>query len=390
MFDIVIVGGGLTGACAALAIKQRNAALNVAVIEAFAATDESQPSFDDRSIALASESFKYLSSLGLLDANNDFTAAIKEVLVSDRGHFGKTYIHSDEYSETALGYVVEVRPWGQQLHKKMATAGITLFCPDKVSTYQQQVDSVHVTLESGEQLSAKLMLVADGAHSKSLAPLHIHTHTDDYDQVALIANIEVAKGHNNKAFERFTETGPMALLPMTKNRYSLVWCVKPEQQETLLGLPETDFVAQLQASFGYRAGIFTKVGIRAAYPLKVGRPERLMHHRVAILGNAAHLVHPIAGQGFNLGLRDVILLEKLITEATTKHRDIGDVIVLNRYQVERNQDVDTVLWLTDALVRGFSNDNRAFALTRSIVLTAMAKCKRLKAPLAKQLMGNVG
>lgn len=390
MFDIVIVGGGLTGACAALAVKLRNSSLNVAVIEAFAATDESQPSFDDRSIALASESFKYLFSLGLLDANNDFTAAIKEVLVSDRGHFGKTQIHSDDYSEPALGYVVEVRPWGQQLHKKMVAEGIALFCPDKVSAYQQKAERIDLTLESGEQLSAKLMLVADGAHSKTLAPLHIHTHTDDYDQVALIANIEVADGNHNKAFERFTETGPMALLPMTKNRFSLVWCVKPEQQETLLGLSNADFVAQLQASFGYRAGIFTKVGMRAAYPLKVGKPERLMHHRVAILGNAAHLVHPIAGQGFNLGLRDVILLEKLISEATAEQNDIGDVSLLNRYQVERNQDVDTVLWLTDALVRGFSNDNRAFALTRSIVLTAMAKCKRLKAPLAKQLMGNVG
>lgn len=390
MFDIVIVGGGLTGACAALSLKLRNPKLTIAVIEAFVATDESQPSFDDRSIALASESFKYLSALNLLDADNDFTAAINDVLVSDRGHFGKTQISSAEYQVPALGYVVEVRPWGQQLHKKMASQGIELYCPDKVSTYQQHVSRVDLTLESGAEITAKLMLVADGAHSKTLAPLHIQTETLDYDQVALIANIEVADGHHNKAFERFTETGPMALLPMTKNRFSLVWCVKPEQQETLLALPDDEFIAQLQTSFGYRAGLFTKVGMRAAYPLKVGKPERLMHHRVAILGNAAHLVHPIAGQGFNLGLRDVILLEKLVTDALAAKQDIGDVSLLNRYQVERNQDVDTVLWLTDALVRGFSNDNRAFALTRSLVLTAMAKCKRVKAPLAKQLMGNVG
>ena len=157
-----------------------------------------------------------------------------------------------------------------------------------------------------------------------------------------------------------------------------------------MALDEASFIKKLQHEFGFRAGLFTKVGMRAAYPLKVGKPERLTHHRVAILGNAAHLVHPIAGQGFNLGLRDVILLEKLVSKAMKNNQDFGDINLLNQYQVERSQDIDTVLWLTDALVRGFSNDNRAFALTRSLVLTAMAKCKRIKTPLAKQLMGNVG
>lgn len=390
MFDIVIVGGGLTGATAALAIKHNNPTLSIAVIEAYKADDKSQPSFDDRSIAVAIESFNYLSNYHLLEANNHYTAAINEVFVSDRGHFGKTSIHHNEYAVAALGYVVEVRPWGQSLHSKMQDKGINLFCPDKVSVYKQQQEHIELTLNSGQQLETKLMVIADGANSETLAPLHIQTHLETYQQIALIANIEVAGGHNNQAFERFTKTGPMALLPMTQNRYSLVWCVEPEQQAELLELDDDAFIAKLQHEFGYRAGQFTKVGMRAAYPLKVGRPERLIHHRVAVLGNAAHLVHPIAGQGFNLGLRDIIKLESLITTATKQGADIGDVSLLNQYQVERNQDVDLVLWLTDALVRGFSNDNRAFALSRSLVLAAMTKCAQLKAPLAKQLMGNVG
>jgi 2-octaprenyl-6-methoxyphenol hydroxylase len=389
MHDIVIIGGGLTGATAALALKTRNPALSIVVVEPYHASDSSQPSFDDRSIAVASGSFKYLSSLDLIDQNDHFASAIKQVSVSDRGHFGKTQLSSQEYHSSALGYVVGVKQWGRALHTKMQQLGITLLCPDKVIEYTQKTDSIALSLQSGQAITAQLMLIADGAHSQSLAPLHIKTVTDDYEQVALIANIEVAKDHNNHAFERFTHSGPMALLPMTNNRYSLAWCVKPEQKAELLALDDNAFISRLQTEFGYRAGLFTKVGKRQAYPLTVGKPERLTHHRVAILGNAAHIVHPIAGQGFNLGLRDIMLLDKLISHAFKQKIDIGNVNLLSQYHTERNRDIDNVLWLTDALVRGFSNDDRIFALSRSLILTAMTKCKTLKAPLAKQLMGNV-
>lgn len=390
MFDVVIIGGGLTGATAALALKNTNPAIKIAVVEAFAANDTQQPSFDDRSIALAAQSVAYLRQHQLFDENVPYAAAIKHVTVSDRGHFGKTHIDHSEYNVDALGYVVEVRPWGQSLHQKMQALGISLFCPATVSEFTQQQTHVELTLNSAEQISARLMVVADGANSNTLNKLHIQTHTSQYQQAAIIANIEVAQGHQNQAFERFTNTGPMALLPMSQSRYSLVWCVAPDEVDALLALDETDFLARLQAAFGYRAGQFTKVGMRANYPLVVGKPERLIHHRVAVLGNAAHIVHPIAGQGFNLGLRDVICLEKLISKAFNAQQDIASFSVLNQYQVERNQDIDHVLWLTDALVRGFSNNLRSAALVRNTVLAAMNKCQRLKAPLAKQLMGNVG
>lgn len=390
MFDVAIIGGGLTGATAALALKNNNPAIKIAVIEAFAANDQQQPSFDDRSIALAAQSVAYLKQHQLFDEHAPYAAAIKQVSVSDRGHFGKTQIAHHEYNVDALGYVVEVRPWGQWLHQKMQAAGISLFCPAKVSDFKQQQDFVELTLNTNEQVSCRLMMVADGANSNTLEKLHIQTHTSRYQQEAIIANIEVAQGHNNHAYERFTNTGPMALLPMSQSRYSLVWCVAPEEVESLLALDETAFLARLQSAFGYRAGQFTKVGMRAHYPLIVGKPERLMHHRVAVLGNAAHIVHPIAGQGFNLGLRDVICLEKLVSQAFSQQQDIAALSLLNQYQVERNQDIDHVLWLTDALVRGFSNELRSAALVRNSVLAAMNKCQRLKAPLAKQLMGNVG
>lgn len=390
MFDVVIIGGGLVGATTALSLVKSSPNLNVAVIEAFQAKDDAQPSFDDRSIAIAAHSADYLKLHGLLQSDAQYCEAIAQVEVSDRGHFGRTRIDKDEFAVDALGYVVEVRPWGQALHRQLKEQNITLFCPDKVSSIEQSKESVNITLNSGKEVSGKLMVVCDGAHSNTLSLLHIDTHTQDYEQTALIANIEVAQGHHNKAFERFTVNGPMALLPMTQNRYSLVWCVPQEKQQQLLALDEATFIAELQSEFGYRAGVFKKVGMRAAYPLKVGRPERLIHHRVAVIGNAAHIVHPIAGQGFNLGLRDTMVLQSLISEAHKKQQDIGSITLLNQYQVERNQDIDHVLWLTDALVRSFSNQSRAIALMRSIGLGAMASCSRLKAPLAKQLMGNVG
>ncbi len=389
MFDVIIVGGGLVGSCTALSIKKANSQLRIAVIEAFAANDDAQPSFDDRSIAVAEQSANYLKQYDLLDTNAEYCVAIDHVAVSDKGHFGKTYIDKAEYNVDALGYVVEVRPWGRFLHRQLEQMSVSLFCPNNVTALTQTSDNVTIELNTGELIQARLIIAADGAHSKTLEKLKIETITQAYQQGAIIANVEVADGHSNCAFERFTKHGPMAMLPMSKNRYSLVWCVEPDSVESLMSCSENEFLSQLQQEFGYRAGHFTKVGMRANYPLVVGKPERLIHHRVAILGNAAHIVHPIAGQGFNLGLRDIISLTQLISNAAKAGQDIGDIMLLNQYQVERNQDIKTVLWLTDALVRSFSNESRVIAFARSLTLSMMNGCSVLKAPLAKRLMGYV-
>ena len=385
-FDVVIIGGGLAGASCALSVAKTNPALNIAVVEANQVTGEYHPSFDDRSIALAQQSVEYLQSLNLFEQNAPYTAAIKKVSVSDRGHFGKAHINCDEFAKPSLGYVVEVNPFGRALHLRLTQSNITLLCPDSVTAIEQTLHSNTLTLQSGEQLNAALLVIADGAQSPTRNLLGLGFNTQPYEQGAIIANVEVAGGHNNHAFERFTQNGPMALLPMSNNRYSLVWCMRQDQIEQHMALNEQDFISALQSAFGYRGGQFTKVGMRTSYPLVYGQVESLTAHRTVVIGNAAHAIHPIAGQGFNLGLRDVQVLSNLI--ANSQH-DLGSYAFTREYSQKRSDDIKTVMSLTDALVRLFSNSSRVLALGRSIGLFSMDLFPVLKAPLAKQLMGQV-
>ncbi|WP_417699031.1 2-octaprenyl-6-methoxyphenyl hydroxylase [Pseudoalteromonas lipolytica] len=383
-FDVVIIGGGLAGASCALGLKHSNKQLSIAVIEANEVSANYHPSFDDRSIALAQQSVQYLQFINAFDCQAQFAAAIEKVTVSDRGHFGKTHIDCHEYAQDALGYVVEVNPFGRSLHQQLTRTDVSLFCPDTVAKIEYQADAANVTLSSGEQLSAKLVVIADGANSSSRKLANIEFNTRPYQQGAIIANIEVAGGHHHHAFERFTEHGPMALLPMSNNRYSLVWCMEPEHIDAHMALSDDAFLAALQKSFGYRAGTFSKVGMRASYPLVYGKVDALSSHRTVLIGNAGHAIHPIAGQGFNLGLRDVQLL------CDMAHRsDLGDYAFTRYYSQVRSQDIATVMTLTDSLVRLFSNSSRMLALGRSIGLFSMDLFSSLKTPLAKQLMGQV-
>ncbi|MGB0842547.1 MAG: 2-octaprenyl-6-methoxyphenyl hydroxylase [Pseudoalteromonas shioyasakiensis] len=383
-FDVVIIGGGMAGASCALGLKQSNKQLSIAVIEANEVSADYHPSFDDRSIALAQQSVQYLESINAFDCQAPFAAAIKKVTVSDRGHFGKTHIDCQEYGHDALGYVVEVNPFGRSLHQQLTRTDVSLFCPDTVAKLEYQSDFANITLSSGEQLSAKLVVIADGAHSQSRKLANIEFNTRAYQQAAIIANIEVADGHHNHAFERFTEHGPMALLPMSNNRYSLVWCMEPEQIEHTMALEDDAFLAALQKAFGYCGGSFSKVGMRASYPLVYGKAESLSSHRTVLIGNAGHAIHPIAGQGFNLGLRDVQLLCDMANRS-----DLGDYAFTRNYSQTRSKDITTVMTLTDSLVRLFSNSSRLLALGRSIGLFSMDLFSSLKTPLAKQLMGQV-
>jgi 2-octaprenyl-6-methoxyphenol hydroxylase len=386
-FDVLIVGGGMTGATAALAIKKQCPTYKIAVIEAVALKAHTHPSFDERSIALAQQSASYLIQLGLFDPQWKFTQAIHQVHVSDRGHFGKTDIDHHDYDSDALGYVVEVNQYGYELHQQLRKADITLFCPATICKLEQQPEQVTLTLSTDEMLVGKLLVVADGAQSPTRDLLKLGFTSSQYKQCALIANIEVDGGHRGQAFERFTEHGPMALLPMSQNRYSLVWCMENNQLHEYQNMNREQFVTALQAAFGFRAGVFTQVGNRTSYPLTLGRAEQLAHHRCVIIGNAAHAIHPIAGQGFNLGVRDIQQLVSLMANCPVDR--LGDFYFTREYAKNRASDIRQVMTLTDSLVRLFSNKSRIFALGRSCGLLLMALSTRLKSPLAKQLMGYV-
>ncbi len=400
-FDLIIIGGGLAGASLACALK--NSALKIALVEAFELNTDSQPSYDDRTVALSFGSRCIFDSMGLWSSLAPYAEAINTIHISDRGHFGVTRLTKEQEGVEALGYVLENRAIGQQLYADLADSssdkegGITLFCPARLKTLQQDKQQVSVevlTDGKSQKLSAKLLVAADGNNSQVMKLLAIGSNRQSYDQVALITNVTPANKHNNVAYERFTDTGPLAFLPMLQNRCSVVWTLDPQQADTLHALDETHFLQQLQQRFGYRLGQFKKVGKRQLYPLFLQSATQMVHGRVALIGNAAHSVHPVAGQGFNLALRDVALLSELIVDSSPGKgqtaADIGSQTLLQRYADLREDDIRRVYRFTDTLVKTFSNNITGLAHLRSLSLLMVDVLPDIKHQLAAQSMGLSG
>jgi len=301
-------------------------------------------------------------------------------------------MHHHEYQAEALGYVVELQDMGRVLHQALDTSQLEWFCPNSLKSIEQYQDRVELKLENGVVLNTKLLVAADGGQSLTRQLLNIQQQIEDYQQVALIANIGLDKPHENWAFERFTDSGPLALLPMSDwqgmARSSLVWTLKPEEVESYKTKSESELLQALQQAFGYRLGRFIHCGERFSYPLKLMRLQQQIHHRTVLIGNASHSIHPIAGQGFNLGLRDVEVLAQLLQQAFNQGRDIGDYTLLHHYQKLRQQDQDTVIGITDGLVRLFSNQYGPLVVGRNLGLVAMQTCRSFKSLLARQAMGH--
>lgn len=383
-FDIVIAGGGMAGSTLAVALLQANPALKLAIIEQ-QAEQISNASFDSRSIALAAASVELLAQWGLWAELAGKACAIAHIQVSDRGHFGKTQLSAAEYRQEALGYVLEVEPFGAVLFNKLAQyKQLQRFAPNSISaittTQQQQL----LTLNDGTRLQTTLLVIAEGGLSPSRALAGFTVQERRYQQYAVIANLALAQGHQHTAFERFTEHGPIALLPLNAQRYSLVYTVDEAAVNRVMQLDDAAFIEHIQQAFGYRAGIFTAAGRRASYPLSLRVSGDIVRHRTALLGNSLHNVHPIAGQGFNLALRDIA---ELVRQLSAAPEDIGGYAMLRGYQLARQRDINTVTTATDALVRIFSNRSRLMALARNSGLLAMTLCDELKRPLAEQAMG---
>ncbi len=392
-FDLIIVGGGLAGASLACALK--DTPLKIALIEAHELNTDSQPCYDDRTVALSYGSRCIFDAMELWPVLAPFAEPINSIHISDRGHFGVTHLSREQEGVEALGYVLENRDIGQQLYAVIEkSSNIHLFCPAELNSLQQddQQVSIDIAIDGKTQaLTGKLLVAADGNKSRVLQLLNIGSSRKDYAQSALITNITPGKKHNNVAYERFTETGPLAFLPMTQNRCSVVWTVSPEQADYLYALDESDFTAQLQQRFGFRLGQIKKVGKRQIYPLFLQSATQMAQGRVAIIGNAAHSVHPVAGQGFNLALRDVALLAELIVDKQRQNEDIGSPAMLQQYESLREDDIKRVYGFTDVLVRTFSNAIAPVAHARSLSLLLVDVLPDLKHQLAVQSMGlNAG
>jgi 2-octaprenyl-6-methoxyphenol hydroxylase len=382
-FDLIIVGGGMVGASLACALQ--NTSLKIAVIEAFSVNSDHQPSYDDRGIALAYDSQCIFEAMGLWSQLAPHSTAITDIHVSDRGHFGATRLSAQAENVPALGQVITARAMGQVLNQALSQQqNIEMICPAKVTSLNQHLDSIELILNDDRSLSAKLVVAADGGNSTIRQLLGLGALKRDYQQTAITANITPERQHRGRAFERFTDSGPIALLPMSDNRCSLVWSVKTGNETDIIKLSDQDFLAQLQDRFGYRLGKLIQVGQRNSYPLKLMQADQPVQQRIVLIGNAAHSLHPIAGQGFNLGLRDVAALADVLA---TTNDDCGEAKLLHDYKQWRQQDQDNVIETTDTLVNLFSNSNSLLGHIRGAGLTVIDAIPPAKHWLAKKSMG---
>ncbi len=400
-YDIIIVGGGLVGASLACALK--TSGLQVAVIETQPFAVTSHPGFDARTVALAYTSKQIFQALGLWHALEQAgVAAIKHIHISDRGHLGQTQLHAADMQTEALGYVVENRILGKVLSDAMAQQNnVTYLAPMQVDAFETTEDHVTVTCHDKaglHHLTARLLVAADGGQSSIRMQAAVKTRMHDYAQCALVANVEMDRPHENIAYERFTDCGPLALLPLpdnvsankTGNAYSLVWTLPRDEADMYMSLSDAELTSRLQSRLGKRAGQVTHIGQRVMFPLYLVRAVEHVTERLAFIGNAAHTLHPVAGQGFNLGLRDVAALAEELVNATRQAEDIGSMSVLTRYARWRSRDQKQTILVTDTLVRLFSNNLLPFALARNMALLALDTLPRAKYKLTRQAMGYIG
>lgn len=397
-YDIVIVGGGLIGASLACAL--RSTGLHAALIEAVPFHSNAQPSYDEKMLSLAPASRRILDGIGVWPAiESHGVTPIEHIHISDRGHWGKTRLSAAELGVPALGYVVPARVIGLSLVQRITdTDAADLYCPAKVTGIgtDDQCASISVDAEGGSvRIRAGLAVLADGGASATRGMLGIEVDTRDYGQSAILCTVTPGAPRANTAFERFTSTGPLAVLPTTGKRCAVVWTARNDQVARILEYPDAEFLDRLQTRFGDWLGKLASPGSRRAYPLKLIQVHHPVQRRALVIGNAAHTIHPVAGQGFNLGLRDVAVLVDVLAEAAAETPrkdgpDVGRSHVLRTYEERRRRDTQRTTRFTDGLIRIFANDLLPLVVGRNIALTALNHLPPAKRCLVKRTMGLSG
>jgi 2-octaprenyl-6-methoxyphenol hydroxylase len=389
-FDVAIVGGGMVGA--SLAVTLQPLGLRVALIESVPLQSDAQPSFDERTTALSNGSRRIFTGLGVWESIAAEAAPIRRIHVSDQGRFGFARIDARDEGVAALGFVVANRVLGAALWERLErNAGLEVFCPAQVDEVAAKTERVDLRLTRGDgstcELTTRLLVAADGAQSSMRSILGIAATTWDYEQSAIVTNVATRKFHDHVAYERFTPTGPLAILPLADGRCTVVWTLAPDVAESTMHLSNEEFLAALQERFGFRLGRFTKVGRRHSYPLALTRAEERVGTRVVIIGNAAQGLHPIAGQGFNLGLRDVATLAQVIAESSAT---LGEESMLARYDEWRRTDRRSVIAFTDGLIRLFNNPLGSVRAARDLGLLLFDLLPPAKSALSALSLGVTG
>ena len=386
MSSLAIVGGGLVGASLALALQEgaKTRGWTLHLIEPFEPGSEYQPSYDARSTALSYGTRLIYQRLGVWEQIAERAEPISHIHVSDRGRAGATRLDAHAEQVPALGYVVENAWIGHCLWQALDDRVVIRHCPAEVERMRAVTDGYRLELTDGASIDCDLAVLADGGRSSLREQLGIEIKRSPYLQTALIANVTPGKPHQGRAFERFTDAGPMALLPMTGNRCALVWTRPESDAARLAALPEAAFLEELQQAFGYRLGGFQQVGARHLYPLALIEAQEQVRSGLVVLGNAAHSLHPIAGQGYNLSLRDAEALALSLLGSSAR---LGDLGALQGYQRKQAMDQRFTVGFSDRLTQLFGDDAHLSVAARNLGLLGLDLLFPAKGWFARQAMG---
>jgi 2-octaprenyl-6-methoxyphenol hydroxylase len=390
--DIAIVGGGLVGASLALALA--GSRHRVALIESIRPGAAEQPSFDERTTALGNGSRRVLQSLGAWAQMAPQAGLIRDIHISDAGRFGFARLSAAAQELEAFGYVVPNRVIGAALWQHLAQLPrLETYMPVQVTGAEFSGALAWLELSAADgvrtALNARLVIAADGAGSAVRAAAGIGAEAQSYGQVAVVANVASDRPASGTAYERFTPTGPLAVLPLADGSYTVVWSLAPERAAQLLASDEPTYLAELQRCFGWRIGRLTQLGRRVSYPLALTRAEALSAERCVLVGNAAQSLHPVAGQGFNLGLRDAASLAEVLAGAD----DPGAAAVLETYEQGRSRDRAGMIEFTNSLVRLFASQRPGMATARNaglLLFDLLPPAKRALSQLSWGFGGGAG
>ena len=396
--EVIIVGGGMVGL--SLALMLAKAQIGVKLLEAikYPNYDDANlapyhSSFDARNSALSRRTVQIYQELGLWDALQEHATPILEVNITEQGSFGKARLKADQEKVESFGQVIENAWLGRVLLTEVKKESlIELIDGVQVTALSQDTDHAYIEAQRGEEqlkLQSKIVIAADGRDSFCRKALGIGASVHDYDQVAIVTTVQTSKPHNHVGFERFSHLGPLALLPLPgEYRRSVVWPVPKGTEGEWIG-DENDqhFLDALQETYGDRAGKFQKTGQRFSFPLSQVLAEKQAVGRVVLMGNAAHTIHPVAGQGFNLCMRDAYVLRRYLTEQVQNNADLGDAAMLLDYEKSRLTDQQRVIKFCDSVVRGFSNQNPILKLIRNTGLVAFDTIPGIKPLVANYAMG---
>lgn len=395
--DVAIAGGGLVGASLALALAGLK--LKVVLIESHPFGSENQPSFDDRTTALSNGSRRIFEGIGVWPLLEREATPIRRIHISDQGRFAFARIDAREQQLAALGFVVINRIMGAALWRRLQEEAVTILAPAKVVGSELKDGYRELQCEMGSEASvsiqASLVIAADGAQSVVRESAGIGASGWSYDQHALVTNVFTQRFHDYVAYERFTPDGPLALLPMSEGRCGLIWTFAPAVACQVAQLDDASFLQRLQQAFGFRLGRFTRVGTRQLYPLSLTRSDEHVAPRLVVVGNAAQALHPIAGQGFNLGLRDAASIAEVLADALAMRRDqqdvdVGDAVFLERYREWRAADRSRIVGFTDGLVRLFTQPLGPIKFARGLGLLAFDLVPAAKDALSQLSLGAAG